>query len=168
MSYFRKAFCGIALVLGMAGMLTLLACTPAGKIGQVSKFDIAKASPEDIAKALDKDGKVIVSGGILFETNSASLDSNANDLVRRIADAMKKHPNLKISVVGYTDSTGDYNYNVHLSERRAKALVEALIKDGIAANRLTAVGIGPQNPIASNDTAEGRAQNRRVELVVMH
>lgn len=74
---------------------------------------------------------------------------------------------LKISVVGHTDSTGDYSYNVRLSERRARAFASALVKEGIAANRLTAVGVGPQSPVATNDTPEGRAQNRRVELVVM-
>jgi OmpA-OmpF porin, OOP family len=109
----------------------------------------------------------VISGGILFETDSARLAPSATDLVRRISEVMKKNPNLKISVVGHTDSTGDYNYNIQLSERRAKAFADALVKDGVAANRLIAVGVGPQSPVATNDTPEGRAQNRRVELVVM-
>jgi outer membrane protein OmpA-like peptidoglycan-associated protein len=70
-------------------------------------------------------------------------------------------------VVGHTDSTGDYDYNIRLSERRAKAFSNALVKDNVAANRLTAVGIGPQGPVATNDTPEGRSQNRRVEIVIM-
>ena len=109
----------------------------------------------------------MISGGILFETDSAKLAPSAADLVRRISEVMKKNPNLKISVVGHTDSTGDYNYNLQLSERRAKAFVDALVKDGVAANRLTGVGVGPQSPVATNDTPEGRAQNRRVELVLI-
>jgi OOP family OmpA-OmpF porin len=167
MGYFKNALRCVAIVLSMASALGLLGCATPGKTGEVSKFDIATASPDDIAKALEKDGKVVVSGGILFETDSAKLAPSAADLVRRISDAMKKNPNLKISVVGHTDSTGDYNYNIQLSERRAKAFADALVKDGVAANRLTAVGVGPQSPVATNDTPEGRAKNRRVELVVM-
>jgi OmpA-OmpF porin, OOP family len=167
MSFFKNALRCTVIVLSMAGMLTLLGCATPGKTGEVSKFDVATASPDDIAKALEKDGKVVISGGVLFETDSAKLAPSAANLVRRISEVMKKNPNLKISVVGYTDSTGDYNYNIQLSERRAKAFADALVKDGVAANRLTAVGVGPQSPVATNDTPEGRAQNRRVELVVM-
>jgi len=158
-------FCAITLC--MAGVLALAGCSTPGKVGEVSKFDIATASTEDIAKGLKKDGKVVIGGGILFETNSAKLAPNAEDLVKRISDVMKKNPDLNISVVGHTDNTGDYNYNVQLSERRAKAFANALIKDGVPANRLTAVGVGPQSPVATNDTDEGRAQNRRVELVLI-
>jgi OOP family OmpA-OmpF porin len=129
--------------------------------------DIAKASSEDIAKALEKDGRVAISGGILFETDSARLAPSAVGLVGKVSDVMKKHPDLKIAVVGHTDSTGDYKYNLQLSERRANAMVDAIAKNGVAATRLAAVGIGPLSPIASNDTAEGRAQNRRVELVLI-
>jgi outer membrane protein OmpA-like peptidoglycan-associated protein len=167
MSYFRNAFCCVAIALSMVSALALLGCETPGKVGQVSKFDISKASTDDIAKALEKDGKVVISGGALFETDSAKLAPSATDLVKRISEVMKKNPNLKISVVGHTDNTGDYNYNIQLSERRAKAFADALVKDGVAANRLTAVGVGPQSPVATNDTPEGRAQNRRVELVVM-
>jgi outer membrane protein OmpA-like peptidoglycan-associated protein len=138
-----------------------------GKIGEVSEFDMATASPDDIKKALEKDGKVVINGGILFDTDSARLAPSAADLVRRIAEMMKNNPNLKLSVVGYTDSTGGYDHNIQLSERRARAFVDALVRDGVAANRLTGVGVGPQNPVATNDTVEGRAQNRRVELVLM-
>jgi outer membrane protein OmpA-like peptidoglycan-associated protein len=167
MGNFKNALRCAAIILSMASAFALLGCATPGKIGEISKFDTATASTDDIAKALEKDGKVVISGGILFETDSAKLAPSATDLVRRISEVMKKNPNLKISVVGYTDSTGDYSYNIQLSERRAKAFADALIKDGVAANRLTAVGVGPQSPVATNDTPEGRAQNRRVELVVM-
>jgi outer membrane protein OmpA-like peptidoglycan-associated protein len=171
MAYFMNAMRCFAIILGMASALGLLGCatseTKSTRIGEVSKFDIATASTEEIAKSLEKDGKVVISGGVLFETDSAKLAPSAGDLVRRVSDVMKKNPNLKISVVGHTDTTGDYNYNIKLSERRAKAFADALIKEGVVANRLTAVGLGPQSPVATNDTAEGRAQNRRVELVVI-
>ena len=80
---------------------------------------------------------------------------------------MKKNPNLKVAVVGHTDNTGDFNYNLQLSQRRAKAMVDALVKDGVAADRLAAVGVGSLSPVAPNNTPEGRAQNRRVELVLI-
>jgi OmpA-OmpF porin, OOP family len=167
MGCFKNAMRCTVIVFALASMLALSGCATPGKIGEVSEFDVATASPDDIKKALEKDGKVVISGGVLFETDSAKLAPSAADLVKRISEVMKKNPDLKISVVGHTDSTGDYNYNIQLSERRAKAFVDALVKDGVAANRLTGVGVGPQSPVATNDTPEGRAQNRRVELVMM-
>jgi OOP family OmpA-OmpF porin len=167
MRYFKNAMRCTAIALSMVSALALLGCATPGKIGEMSKFDVATASPDDIKKALEKDGKVVLSGGILFETDSAKLTPSAADLVSRISEVMKENPNFKISVVGHTDSTGDYNYNIKLSERRAKAFVNALVKDGVAANRLTGVGVGPQSPVASNDTPEGRTENRRVELVLI-
>ena len=169
MGYFKNAVRCAVIALGMASALWLSGgCATTGKIGEVSKFDIATASREDIAEALKKDGRVVISGGILFETDSAKLAPSAADLVMRLADVMKKNPDLKVAVVGYTDSTGDFKYNLQLSDRRAKAMVDALVKDGVAENRLAGVGLGPLNPVATNDTTEGRAQNRRVELVLIH
>jgi len=168
MGYFnRNAVRFGAIALGMASVLALSGCETPGKIGEVSKFDIAAAAPDDIAKALKKDGRVAISGGILFETDSAKLAPSAADLVRRVADMMKNNPDVKVAVVGHTDSTGDYKYNLQLSEQRAKAMVDALVKDGVAATQLAAVGVGPLSPVASNETSEGRAQNRRVELVLI-
>jgi outer membrane protein OmpA-like peptidoglycan-associated protein len=167
MGSIRKAVECAAIAFGMAGVLALSACTTTGKIGQMSKFDMSTASTDDIAKALKEDGRVAISGGILFETDSANLTAGADDVVRRIADTLKQNPNLKVAVVGNTDDTGDFNYNLQLSERRAKAFVNALVKAGISSSRLAAVGVGPLMPVASNDTAEGRAQNRRVELVLI-
>jgi OmpA-OmpF porin, OOP family len=167
MNFVKNVMRCTAITLSMVSALALFGCATPGKTGEMSRFDVATASPDDIKKALEKDGKVVLSGGILFETDSARLAPSAADLVSRISEVMKNNPDLKISVVGHTDSTGDYNYNVKLSERRAKAFVAALIKDGIAANRLTGVGVGPQSPVATNDTPEGRAENRRVEIVLI-
>jgi outer membrane protein OmpA-like peptidoglycan-associated protein len=174
MSYFKNVVCFVAIVLGMA--IALLGCAtseppppgpPPGQIGEIAKFDITAASPEDIANALQRDGKVVISGGILFETDSAKLTPSAVDIVTKLANVMTQNPNLKVAVVGHTDSTGDFNYNIKLSERRANAIVQQLVKDGVASNRLAGVGVGPLSPVATNDTAEGRAQNRRVELVLI-
>ena len=133
----------------------------------MSKFDIMTASREDIAKALNKDGKVVISGGILFKTDSTQLNAEAENIVIQVAGVMQDNPDLKIAVVGNTDNTGDFNYNIKLSQRRAQAFVDALVNDGIQSNRLAAVGVGPINPVATNDTSAGRAENRRVELVLI-
>jgi len=154
-------------VIALCFLSIITGCTPTGKIGQVSKFDITTASRDDIAKALKKDGKVVISGGILFKFDSAELMPEAEVIVSRIAEVMKENPDLKIAVVGNTDNTGNFNYNIKLSQRRAQSFVNGLIKDGINADRLAAVGVGPLNPVATNDTDEGRAQNRRVELVLI-
>jgi outer membrane protein OmpA-like peptidoglycan-associated protein len=157
----------MALVVGMAGALALSGCSIPGKLGSMSKFDATTASKEEIAKALKEDGRVAISAGILFETDSATLSASSEDVVKRISAVMKENPDLKLAVVGNTDDTGDFRYNMQLSERRAKAFADALVKSGIASNRLAAVGVGPLMPVASNDTESGRAQNRRVELVLI-
>ena len=140
---------------------------PAGKIGQMSKFDINTASQQEIATALQRDGSVAISGGILFEFDSAKINPGAEGIVAKIAGMMNQNPSLEVAVVGYTDNTGDFNYNIKLSERRANAIVNLLVKDGVSKDRLAGVGVGPLNPIASNATPEGRAENRRVELVLI-
>ena len=164
----RNAVRSMAIVLCMASALAFSGCSTTGKIGQMSKFDITKASPEDIAEALQKDGRVAISGGALFETDSARLAPSASDLVTKVSDAMKKNPDLKVAVVGHTDNTGPFKHNLDLSRRRAKTMVDALEQRGIAPDRLTGVGVGPLSPAAENDTPEGRAENRRVELVLIN
>jgi OOP family OmpA-OmpF porin len=77
---------------------------------------------------------------------------------------MKANPDVKVEIQGHTDSRGSLALNERLSQQRAEAVRDYLIGQGIAAERLTARGYGPHNPIASNETADGRAQNRRVEL----
>ncbi|MGE3523423.1 MAG: OmpA family protein, partial [Candidatus Dadabacteria bacterium] len=95
------------------------------------------------------------------------INPNAMQLVEKLSNVMQQYPDLNVAVVGYTDNTGNFNYNIKLSERRANAIVRQLVKDGVSGDRLAGVGVGPLNPIASNDTEEGRAQNRRVEFVLI-
>jgi outer membrane protein OmpA-like peptidoglycan-associated protein len=105
MGYFMNAVRCAVIVFGMTSALALSGCATTGKIGEVSKFDITSASPDDIAKALDKDGRVVISGGVLFQTNSAKLTPTAADVVGRISYMMKENPDLKVAVVGHTDNT---------------------------------------------------------------
>ncbi len=140
---------------------------PPGKIGQMSKFDINRASEQEIYTALQRDGSVAISGGILFAFDSAKINPGAEAIVAKIAGMMEQNPTLELAVVGYTDNTGDFNYNLGLSKRRADAIVNQLVKEGVARDRLAGVGVGPLNPIASNATLQGQAENRRVELVLI-
>ena len=156
------------IVLAACAALGLAGCETMGKIGQTSSFDVSKASPEDIKKALDRDGRVSLSG-VLFETDSAHLTAVGKEQTAQLAEVLKKNPSLKVAVVGHTDSTGTFQHNLILSRRRAQAMVNSLVRNhGIAQNRLAPVGVGPLSPLASDDTAEGRAQNRRVDVVLIN
>jgi OmpA-OmpF porin, OOP family len=101
-----------------------------------------------------------------FETNSANLRPESQSEVRDIAAIMKAYPNATVKVGGFTDSTGNEAANQKLSRDRAQGTRAAIIKMGIAPSRVTAEGFGSQHPIASNSTDEGRAENRRIALLV--
>jgi OmpA-OmpF porin, OOP family len=101
-----------------------------------------------------------------FEFNSSQLTAPAQQTLDEVAAALVSQPELHVEVQGYTDSTGAAAYNLHLSQRRAEAVKSYLVSKGVSASALTAEGYGKSNPIASNDTTEGRALNRRVAFVV--
>lgn len=103
---------------------------------------------------------------IRFAHNSDQIDSASNKELDSTAAILKKHQDSKVVVKGYTDSLGDPNYNIDLSQRRAQAVADALKARGVAAENVSAVGYGASNPVASNQTADGRRQNRRVELQI--
>ncbi len=109
----------------------------------------------------------LVLGDVLFAYNESTLTDNAVETLDKAVASLQQWGNVKVEVAGYTDATGSETYNDGLSMRRAEAVRTYLIGKGIAADRLTAKGYGEANPVASNDTDEGRAQNRRVELVPM-
>jgi OmpA-OmpF porin, OOP family len=104
--------------------------------------------------------------GIYFDTGKSVIKSESAQAIMEIAKLLKSDPALKIHVVGHTDNAGGVDSNIALSKARAEAVMQALIRDnGIAATRMTAFGCGQFSPVASNDSEEGRAKNRRVELV---
>jgi OmpA-OmpF porin, OOP family len=104
--------------------------------------------------------------GIYFDTGKADIKPESSQALGEIGKLLKADPQLKVFVVGHTDNTGAVEGNVKLSEARAQAVLQALIRDqGIAPARLRATGCGQYAPVAANDTEEGRAKNRRVELV---
>lgn len=102
-----------------------------------------------------------------FDTNKAALRALAKDKLDIYADYMKRESEMKVRVVGHTDSRGAQAYNQDLSQRRADSVKAYLVEQGIDADRIMTDGQGESNPIASNDTADGRQQNRRVELTIV-
>ncbi len=105
--------------------------------------------------------------GVHFRTNSAELTPASTATLDRAVAALKKRPDIRVEVAAHTDSRGSAAYNLKLSERRAKSVMEYLISHGVDASRLTSRGYGESQPVASNATPEGRAMNRRVELRVI-
>ncbi|MGN1071132.1 MAG: OmpA family protein [Bradymonadia bacterium] len=99
-----------------------------------------------------------------FATNKTKVLAKSEPLLDEIASVLKDNPTIHISIEGHTDSSGKYKSNIKLSQGRAKSVMQELIKRGIDKNRLTSAGFGPDKPIDTNDTPEGRANNRRVEL----
>lgn len=103
---------------------------------------------------------------INFETGSAKLSEESKEQVKNIAEILKAFPNVNIKVGGYTDNTGDAVSNLKLSDARSKSVLNAIVAEGIVAKRLEAEGYGQEHPAASNDTEDGRKQNRRIAVRV--
>ena len=101
-------------------------------------------------------------GGVTFATNSADINANFYTVLDQVATTLGEFNQTVIEVAGHTDSTGARAYNMTLSERRAGSVVSYLSGRGVARERMIAVGAGPDHPVYTNETAEGRAQNRRV------
>jgi outer membrane protein OmpA-like peptidoglycan-associated protein len=106
------------------------------------------------------------SENVKFETGSAKVSDDSKALISRINATLARCAETKIEIAGHTDSVGDASTNKTLSQRRAEAVADLLKSGGASAARLTAIGYGQEKPLASNDTAEGRAENRRIEFVV--
>jgi OOP family OmpA-OmpF porin len=123
------------------------------------------ASAAAFADGLKATGHIAVDG-ILFETGKSALKPESDPAITEVAKLLKEDAGLSLYVVGHTDNVGALEGNMKLSQDRAQAVVQALIKThGIAATRLKAFGDGPYAPVSSNDAETGRAKNRRVELV---
>ncbi|KPK72611.1 hypothetical protein AMJ87_04285 [candidate division WOR_3 bacterium SM23_60] len=123
------------------------------------------ADAKSMAQDISATGKVAVYG-IYFDFNKADVKAESAPTLKEIAALLKQNSKLNLNVVGHTDNVGSLPANMDLSQRRAEAVVQALVsKHGVDAKRLKAHGVGPLCPVASNKAEEGRAKNRRVELV---
>jgi outer membrane protein OmpA-like peptidoglycan-associated protein len=112
------------------------------------------------------DIRLIMPGDITFATNSSDLNSQFFEVLDSVAIVLQEYKSTLVTVAGYTDSTGSTEHNQKLSERRAATVAMYLNGRGVTKERLAAIGYGKQNPVASNDTPQGRAKNRRVEITL--
>ncbi len=106
-----------------------------------------------------------MANGIRFDVNKSTLKPESMGVINSVFQLLNEHPEINLSVEGHTDSDGDDAFNQDLSERRAKAVVDQLVKMGIPASRLANAGWGETKPVGPNSTPEGKAANRRVEFV---
>ncbi len=111
-------------------------------------------------------GMVMTLGDVLFDIDKADLKPGGVQTVERLAEFMKEYENYRVRVEGYTDSTGEASYNRDLSLRRAQAVRDELLQEGISADRIEVQGFGEEYPKATNTSAAGRQENRRVEIVI--
>ncbi len=111
--------------------------------------------------------RLVMPGNITFNTDSSDISAGFYATLNSVAKVLNKYSNSTVMVLGFTDSTGSDAYNMTLSKQRANAVAAYLQGQGVAAKRFEIMGMGPTNPIASNETPAGRAQNRRVEIKII-
>jgi OmpA-OmpF porin, OOP family len=124
------------------------------------------AAPVDSTVCQQLFSDLLAKGRIQFESGRATIDPDSTGLLDRLIETALRCPNTNIEIAGHTDGDGDAAFNQALSEKRAQAVVDYLVKAGLAADRFSATGYGSTQPVAGNDTDEGKAQNRRIDFVV--
>ena len=141
-----------------------------GKLASVKELASQKDTTYIVQTVKDSNNldaiKLVLGNSVLFSTGSSNLSAAAQAALGRVAYNLKQFPNTDVTVVGFTDNTGSEALNQRLSLERAQSVMTYLVSLGIPQSRLKAIGEGWNNPIASNATSAGRAQNRRVELFI--
>lgn len=165
-------------IIGNQGGNTAAGAVIGGVVGGVAggiighKMDKQQKELEEIKEAKvekinDGEGlKVTFDAGILFEINSSTLSMQSQDALNKFSQSLQNNPETNIVISGHTDNTGSDKINDPLSQKRAESVANFLISKGVNRSRLTTVGSGSKQPVADNSTAEGRAKNRRVEIVI--
>ena len=125
-----------------------------------------EAQLRDMEAQQTERGLLVTLGDVLFAFNKAELSAQAAPRLDKLASFLKQFPDRKLLIEGYTDSVGSDSYNQDLSERRAQSVRDALVQRGVDTSRITARGYGKAHPVADNASPEGRAMNRRVEIVI--
>lgn len=124
--------------------------------------DLEGAKVERVGEGI----KITFDSGILFDINSSTLKPASQDNIAKLSEILKKYEDTEILFAGHTDSSGSEEYNQALSERRAKSVAEYAAFTGVDATRMTIIGFGEEQPVSSNDTVQGRTENRRVEVAI--
>ena len=129
--------------------------------------DSLRRQLENLQLRQTESGVVVTLGDVLFESGQSALKQDAQSSLVEVVDLLQSQPDHKIRIEGHTDSTGDPTANLKLSEQRANKVMESLVALGVDSVRIAAAGMGEDFPIASNDTEEGRSQNRRVDVILL-
>ena len=169
---------GIGALIGNKAGNTAVGAVIGGALGGVAggligkKMDKQAAEIENTVEGAEviKAGEGIIvkfDSGILFGFDKSDLMANAKANIRQLVQSMNDNPDTDILVVGHTDNVGKASYNQGLSERRAASVKSYAVSQGLSANRIKTKGLGAQEPISSNETENGRAENRRVEIVIV-
>jgi outer membrane protein OmpA-like peptidoglycan-associated protein len=124
--------------------------------------DISGAKIERVGEGI----KITFDSGILFASNSSTLEYQAKTNIDKLAVILNKYPDTNILVTGHTDSDGSDQFNQTLSEQRAKSVADYSKSQGVSSSRLSIIGLGEKEPLATNETVEGKRQNRRVEIAI--
>ncbi len=172
-------FCAAVLSSGLFGCVTLTGSASLGIDGrtavlkggaplEVRAKQPALPPPPEPKKAKIVEERIEITEKVQFAYNKAEILAASDDLLNDVATVMKQHPEVKkIRIEGHASSEGPDKYNKELSDKRAKAVMEFLIKAGVEPERMEAIGYGEERPIADNDTEEGREKNRRVEFNII-
>ena len=143
------------------------AIAQAQAIEQRSQKELQKELMQQLRAKQTAQGLVVTLEDVLFEVNGADLQPGAQPQLLRLVEFLKLNPDRKVLIEGYTDSIGSSEYNLQLSLLRAESAQSFLVGNGLPADRITAIGYGETRPEAPNDSATGRQQNRRVEVVIL-
>lgn len=140
-----------------------------GKMMDNQERDMRNAVASSNAAAVSREGNLLAvtfKGDVTFDTNSAIVRPGLYSEIYRVAGILQQYPSTLIRVEGHTDSVGSEEFNMNLSTRRAEAVKALLVQQGVADSRVEVIGFGESMPVATNDTAEGRQMNRRVEIKI--
>lgn len=169
---------GVGAIAGNTALGSIIGAAVGGTAGALigkkmdkQKKELEASLPEEAVVESINEGealKVTFDSGILFATNSSTVSAASKSALRNLATSLNANPDTDIKIVGHTDSTGKVDYNQTLSEKRAKSVYDYLMEDqGISSSRMTFEGKGIHEPVADNATPEGRAKNRRVEILIL-
>lgn len=167
---------GVGAIAGNTALGTVIGAAVGGTAGALigkkmdnQKKQIEEMVPEATVETVN-DGealKITFDSGILFATNSSTVSDASKSALHNFSNTLKANPDTYIKIIGHTDNTGNVDYNQTLSEKRAKSVDDYLLSQGVSQDRMTFEGRGIHEPVASNNTVEGRALNRRVEILIL-